>query len=46
MINESKYIMGKGKSLKQCAGKTEQPQAKELNWTTILHHAQKLTQNN
>jgi len=26
-------------------GKTGQPDAKELNWTTILHQTQKLTQN-
>ena len=26
-------------------GKTAQPQVKELNWTTILQHKQKLTQN-
>ena len=26
-------------------GKTGQPHAKEGNWTIILHHTQKLTQN-
>jgi len=36
--------MGKVSSMNS-AGKTEQLCAKEGNWTTILRHAQKLTQN-
>ena len=39
------YTPGKGVSSINGDGKTGQPHAKEWNWTTILHHIQKLTQN-
>ena len=39
------YTIGKGHSLINGVKKTEQPHAKELNWTTILYHTQKLIQN-
>ena len=40
IYNEEKTV-----SLINGVGKTGQSQAKEWNWTTIVHHTQKLTQN-
>ena len=39
------HTIGKGHSLINGVKKTEQPHAKELNWTTTLYHTQKLIQN-
>ena len=39
------YNVGRTGSLMNGVRETGQPHAKEWNWTTILHQAQKLTQN-
>ena len=46
MTKEAKIYNGeKTVSSVNDAEKIKQPHAKELNWTTILYHTQKLTQN-